>query len=136
MDDTGPRVSVVQSRTAGKHMIATPSYQSRTHTRLALLAICLGYSMTTLDLTIVNVALVNIKEQLNADVAGLQWIVNGYSLVFATFLLLGGALGDRIGGRKVFLLGLALFTLASTLCSTAPSLLILQVARAFTDDIF
>lgn len=130
MDDTGSRVSVVQSRTAGKHMIVTPSSRSRTHTRLALLAICLGYAMTTLDLTIVNVALVNIKEQLNANVAGLQWIVNGYSLVFATFLLLGGSLGDRIGGRKVFLLGLALFTLASTLCSMAPSLLILQVARA------
>ncbi|MBO0780059.1 MAG: MFS transporter [Ktedonobacteraceae bacterium] len=111
-------------------MISTPSQQSKIHTRIALLAICLGYFMTILDLTIVNVALANIQQQLNADVTGLQWIVDGYSLVFASFLLVGGALGDRIGGKNVFLAGLALFTLASTLCSAAPSLLILQIARA------
>lgn len=130
MDDMGSWTSVVQSRTAGKHMITTPSQQSRTHTRMALLAICLGYFMTTLDLTVVNVALVNIKEQLSANVTGLQWIVDGYSLVFASFLLIGGALGDKIGGKKIFLTGLALFTLASALCSVAPSLLVLQIARA------
>jgi DHA2 family methylenomycin A resistance protein-like MFS transporter len=111
-------------------MITLPSHQSRTYTRLALLAICLGYFMTILDLTVVNVALVNIKEQLSANVTGLQWIVDGYSLVFASFLLIGGALGDKIGGKQNFLMGLALFTLASMLCSVAPSLLVLQIARA------
>lgn len=69
---------------------------------IPLLAICLGYFMTILDVTIVNVALVDIKEQLSATVTGLQWIVDGYALVFASFLLTGGALGDRRGKRTVF----------------------------------
>ncbi len=112
-------------------MITTPSQQTRTQTTIPLLAICLGYFMTILDVTIVNVALVDIKEHLSANVTGLQWIVDGYSLVFASFLLTGGALGDRKGRRTVFLAGLALFTLASTLCSLAPTLLVLQIARAF-----
>jgi DHA2 family methylenomycin A resistance protein-like MFS transporter len=98
---------------------------------MPLLALCLGYFMTILDVTIVNVALVNIKEQLSANVTGLQWIVDGYALVFASLLLTGGALGDRRGSRTIFLVGFALFTLASTLCSLAPTLLVLQIARAF-----
>ena len=98
---------------------------------MPLLALCLGYFMTILDVTIVNVALVNIKEHLSANVTGLQWIVDGYALVFASFLLTGGALGDRRGSRTIFLVGFALFTLASTLCSLAPTLLVLQIARAF-----
>lgn len=97
---------------------------------IPLLALCLGYFMTILDVTIVNIALVNIKQELGANVTGLQWIVDGYALVFASFLLTGGALGDRKGGRTIYLAGLALFTLASTLCSLAPSLLVLQIARA------
>src|SRR5947208_8704727 len=98
---------------------------------IPLLALCLGYFMTILDVTIVNVALVNIKAHLGAKVTGLQWIVDGYALVFASLLLTGGALGDRRGRRTVFLAGLALFTLASTLCSLAPTLLVLKIARAF-----
>ncbi len=62
---------------------------------------------------------------------GLQWIVDGYALVFASLLLTGGALGDRRGSRTIFLVGFTLFTLSSTLCSLAPTLLVLQIARAF-----
>ena len=98
---------------------------------IPLLALCLGYFMTILDVTIVNIALVDVKEHLGANVTGLQWIVDGYALVFASFLLTGGALGDRRGSRTIFLAGLTLFTLASTLCSLAPTLLVLQIARAF-----
>lgn len=98
---------------------------------MPLLALCLGYFMTILDVTIVNVALVDMKEHLSANVTALQWIVDGYALVFASLLLTGGALGDRRGNRTIFLVGFALFTLASTLCSLAPTLLVLQVARAF-----
>jgi MFS transporter, DHA2 family, methylenomycin A resistance protein len=116
-------------------LITTPSLQTaqqpKTQTMMPLLALCLGYFMTILDVTIVNVALVNIKEQLSANVTGLQWIVDGYALVFASLLLTGGALGDRRGSRTIFLVGFALFTLASTLCSLAPTLLVLQIARAF-----
>jgi DHA2 family methylenomycin A resistance protein-like MFS transporter len=113
-----------------KEMITTPSQQTKTQTIIPLLAICLGYFMTILDVTIVNLALVDIKAHLSANVTGLQWIVDGYSLVFASFLLTGGALGDRGGSRTIFLAGFALFTLASTLCSLAPTLLVLQIARA------
>src|SRR2546421_6698208 len=111
-------------------MITTPSQQTRTQTMMPLLALCLGYFMTILDVTIVNVALVDIKEHLSANVTGLQWIVDGYALVFASFLLTGGALGDRRGSRTVFLVGFALLTLASALCSLAPTVLVLQIARA------
>src|SRR5438132_13968266 len=93
----------------------TPSQQTRPPTAIPLLALCLGYFMTILDVTIVNVALVNIKEQLSADVTGLQWIVDGYALVFASFLLTGGALGDRRGSRTVFLAGTCLFNLVTNL---------------------
>ncbi len=116
-------------------MITAPAQQTTQQTRrqtmMPLLALCLGYFMTILDVTIVNVALVNIKEHLSANVTGLQWIVDGYALVFASLLLTGGALGDRRGSRTIFLVGFALFTLASTLCSLAPTLLVLQIARAF-----
>ncbi len=116
-------------------MITTPTQQTIQQTKMQimmpLLALCLGYFMTILDVTIVNVALVDIKEHLSANVTGLQWIVDGYALVFASLLLTGGALGDRRGSRTIFLVGFALFTLASTLCSLAPTLLILQIARAF-----
>jgi MFS transporter, DHA2 family, methylenomycin A resistance protein len=112
-------------------MITTPSKPTRTQTVIPLLALCLGYFMTILDVTIVNVALVDIKEHLGANVTGLQWIVDGYALVFASLLLTGGALGDRRGRKTIFLVGFGLFTLASTLCSLAPTLLVLQIARAF-----
>jgi DHA2 family methylenomycin A resistance protein-like MFS transporter len=104
-------------------MITTPAQQAtqrtRTQTMMPLLALCLGYFMTILDVTIVNIALVDIKEHLSANVTGLQWIVDGYALVFASLLLTGGALGDRRGSRTIFLIGFALFTLAATLCSLA-----------------
>ncbi len=96
---------------------------------VALVAICLGYFMTILDTTIVNVALPDIAKGLGAGVAGLQWVVDGYALVFAALLLSGGALGDRFGGKEVFLAGLALFSAASALCGVAPTLGLLVAFR-------
>ncbi len=107
--------------------------RNRQHAReagaAALIAICLGYFMTILDTTIVNVALPSIGRDLGAAVAGLQWVVDGYALVFAGLLLTGGALGDRLGSRGVFLAGLALFTLTSALCAVAPTLWTLVAFR-------
>jgi len=97
--------------------------------RAIVTAICLGYFMVILDTTVVNVALPNITKQLGATVTELQWVVDGYSLVFASFLLTAGALGDRLGSKQVFIGGLAVFTLASALCGAAPTLWTLQVAR-------
>jgi MFS transporter, DHA2 family, methylenomycin A resistance protein len=96
---------------------------------VALAAICTGYFMTILDVTVVNVALPSIQTHLGAGLSGLQWIVDGYALVFASLLLTGGALGDRLGGKRVFLVGLVVFTLASALCGSAPNLAALQIAR-------
>src|SRR5579884_2901087 len=96
---------------------------------LILLAICLGYFMVILDSTVVNVALPNVQHQLGGTVNELQWIVDGYLLVFACVLLTGGALGDRLGNKRIFVIGLVLFTAASALCGLAPNLWALQIAR-------
>ncbi len=96
---------------------------------MPLIAICLGYFMVILDATVVNVALPALGHDLGGGVSGLQWVVDGYTLVFAGLLLSAGSLGDRLGGRRVFVLGLALFTLASAACATAPSVPLLVSAR-------
>ncbi len=98
-------------------------------TRMPLVAVCLGFFMITLDATVVNTALPAIGRDLGADVTGLQWVNAGYTLVFACLLLSAGALGDRLGARRVFLLGLTVFTLASVACGLSPSLGVLIAAR-------
>lgn len=97
--------------------------------RLALFALCLGYFLVILDITVVTIAMPAIQSQLGATISGLQWIVDGYSLIFASFLLTAGVLGDRLGSKRMFLLGLGLFTLSSTLCGFAPNLASLQIFR-------
>lgn len=96
---------------------------------LSLIAICAGYFMVILDATAVTVAVPNIQQQLGATVSDLQWVLDGYTLAFAALLLTAGALGDRLGNKHVFLLGLFLFTASSALCGLAPTLWVLQVAR-------
>jgi MFS transporter, DHA2 family, methylenomycin A resistance protein len=96
---------------------------------MPLIAICLGYFMVILDATVVNVALPALGRDLGGGVSGLQWVVDGYTLVFAGLLLSAGSLGDRLGGRRVFELGLLLFTLASAACAAAPSVPLLVEAR-------
>ena len=97
---------------------------------LALYVLCFGVLMIVLDTTIVNVALPSIKEDLAFSEAGLVWVVNAYMLTFGGFLLLGGRLGDLYGHRRLFLLGLTLFTLASLGCGLATSQAMLVAARA------
>jgi MFS transporter, DHA2 family, methylenomycin A resistance protein len=99
------------------------------HPRLMLFALCLGYFMVIMDITVVNVAMPDIQTRLGATVSGLQWIVAGYSLIFASLLLTAGMLGDRLGSKRIFLAGLALFTFASALCGLAPNLLAFQLFR-------
>ncbi len=97
---------------------------------LALIVLCLGTLMIVLDTTIVNVALPSIKTDLGFSETSLAWVVNAYMLTFGGFLLLGGKLGDLFGHRKLFLIGLTLFTLASVACGIAGSQTFLIVARA------
>jgi EmrB/QacA subfamily drug resistance transporter len=92
-------------------------------------AATLGSGMTLLDSTVVNVALRTIGEELGASLAELQWINNGYLLSLASVILLGGALGDRFGRRRLFLVGTVWFATASVLCGLAPTPEVLIVAR-------
>jgi EmrB/QacA subfamily drug resistance transporter len=96
----------------------------------ALLVLCLGVLMIVLDTTVVNVALPSIRSDLKFTEASLVWVVNAYMLTFGGFLLLGGRLGDLWGPRRVFLAGIALFTLASLACGVATSQTLLIAARA------
>jgi EmrB/QacA subfamily drug resistance transporter len=97
---------------------------------IALYVLCLGSLMIVLDATIVNVALPSIQADLGFSQASLAWVVNAYLLTFGGFLLLGGRLGDLYGHRRLFLIGLAVFTLASLACGLAMSQAFLIVARA------
>ena len=90
----------------------------------------LGFLVVQLDVSIVNVALVRIGHALYGGMASLQWVVDAYTLAFAAFLLSAGALGDRLGARRVFVLGLGVFGTASLACALAPSLPLLVAARA------
>jgi EmrB/QacA subfamily drug resistance transporter len=97
---------------------------------LALAVLCLGNLMIVLDTTIVNVALPSIRVDLGFSAAALAWVVNAYLLTFGGFLLLGGRLGDLYGQRRLFLVGLVLFTLASLACGVARTQGLLVAARA------
>jgi EmrB/QacA subfamily drug resistance transporter len=101
-----------------------------TRTRwLALYVLCLGSLMIVLDVTIVNVALPSIREDLGFSETSLAWVVNGYLLTYGGFLLLGGRLGDLFGHRRLFLAGISLFTLASLACGLATTQWFLVAAR-------
>ena len=99
---------------------------------IALYVLCLGDIMIVLDGTIVNVALPSIRDDLGFSQTSLAWVVNAYLLTFGGFLLLGGRLGDLFGHRRLFLIGIALFTAASLGCGLANSqgLLIAGARRA------
>ena len=97
---------------------------------LALIVLCMGDLMIVLDTTIVNVALPTIGEDLGFSETSLAWVVNAYLLTFGGFLLLGGRLGDLFGHRRLFLIGLTLFTAASLACGLAQSQEFLIAARA------
>jgi EmrB/QacA subfamily drug resistance transporter len=89
----------------------------------------LGSGIAFLDGTVVNVALPDIGRDLDASTSSLQWVLNGYLLTLASFILLGGSLGDRHGRRRVFVIGVAVFTVASLLCAIAPNAEMLVAAR-------
>src|ERR1700760_1586047 len=98
--------------------------------RLLVLAICcFSLLMVGLDTTIVNVALPSIRSELHASVSGLQWVIDAYTLVLASLLMLAGSTADRIGRKRIFRAGLVVFSLGSLLCGLAPTLGLLIGAR-------
>ena len=90
--------------------------------RFTLVATAFGLGMAQLDMTAVNVAVPAISASLQSGVRGLSWVIDGYTLTFASLLLLAGGLGDRMGARRIFVAGLVIFTIASALCGAAPGL--------------
>ncbi len=94
-----------------------------------LVAVCLGTFMLLLDITIVNVALPDIQTALHSSFSDLQWVVDAYALTLAALLLTAGSLADMFGRRRLYLVGLAVFTVASLLCGIASSTLLLQLSR-------
>src|SRR6266498_3048488 len=97
---------------------------------LALYVLCLGSLMIVLDVTIVNVALPSIREDLGFSETSLAWVVNGYLLTYGGFLLLGGRLGDLFGHRRLFIVGISAFTLASLACGLATTQWFLVASRS------
>lgn len=96
---------------------------------LTLAAMSLGYGVVQLDVTIVNTALDAMGRALGGDVAELQWVVSAYTIAFAAFILTAGALGDRIGAKRVFMAGFAIFTASSLACALSPDAAVLIGAR-------
>jgi MFS transporter, DHA2 family, methylenomycin A resistance protein len=96
---------------------------------LTLLAACLGFAVVQLDVSVVNVAIKPIGEELGGGIDGLQWVVSAYTIAFAALILTAGSLGDRVGAKRVFVAGFLVFTIASALCGLAPSLATLIAAR-------
>jgi DHA2 family methylenomycin A resistance protein-like MFS transporter len=116
--------------------IGTNSHPENTSSRsnlsksLTLAAMSLGYGVVQLDVTIVNTALGSIGSSLGGGVSELQWVVSAYTIAFAAFILTAGALGDRIGAKRIFMAGFAIFTAASVACALAPNAAILIAARS------
>lgn len=117
--------AVLSSRKAAGDLLSKPG----TGAGFTLIAAMLGFFVVTLDAVIVNVALPGIEQEPGVGMSGLQWIVDGYTLMFAALLLSAGALSDRIGARRAFGAGLTVFAVASAACGLAPNLGVLVVAR-------
>jgi DHA2 family methylenomycin A resistance protein-like MFS transporter len=114
-----------ESKSVNKKSARSSSMKS-----LTLAAMSLGYAVVQLDVTIVNTALNAIGSSLGGGVSELQWVVTAYTIAFAALILTAGALGDRVGAKKVAIAGFAIFTTASLLCALSPSAVLLIAARA------
>ena len=108
---------------------ATRGNETRGNKWWTLAAVCLGTFMLLLDVTIVNVALPDIQSALHSSFSGLQWVVDAYALSLAALLLTAGSLADLFGRRRLYLVGLVIFTIGSLLCGLAATTLMLQLSR-------
>jgi len=102
-------------------MSSQPAYVTKHNPWLVLLVLCLGFFMILLDLTIVNIGIPSIIDGLHASLDSILWVLNAYILAYAVLLITSGRLGDMFGAKRLFLIGLAVFTLASIACSVAQS---------------
>lgn len=125
----GPHRLPCETPDVHRAVIAKAHVPAAIDTRWVLPVTILGSSMPFIDGSVVNVALPAIGHDLGADLAVIQWIVNGYMLTLASLILIGGAAGDRFGRRRVFIIGLIAFAIASAICGLAPSAMWLVAAR-------
>lgn len=109
---------------------ATEPAERPLNRRLVLTGTVLGSSLAFIDGSAVNLTLPVVQQQLGGDAAGAQWIMNAYALMLGALVLAGGAAADRYGRRRVFVVGVVLFSAASALCGAAPNLALLIMARA------
>ena len=109
--------------------MSSTDVQAPSRRRFALAGICLGAFAVWVTSSSLNLDLAHIQRSLGGSSSGLEWVVNAYTLSFAVLLLTAGTVGDRIGHRRAFLYGLSIFGVASPLCSEAPTLALLIVAR-------
>jgi len=128
--ESGESPSTTETRTIGPGHAATRTGLTTGGTTAALVSVCLGFFVIQLDVTIVNVALPAIQREIGGSLAGLQWIIDAYTLALASIMLTAGAMADRIGARRVFALGLTTFAIGSAACAAAPTLSVLIAARA------
>lgn len=119
------------SGTAGRGVTASPNLEwGQPQARWVLTATVLGAALTFIDATVVNLALPHLAVDLGAGSEALTWVVNGYTLTLSALVLLGGALGDRFGRRRVYVIGVVGFAVASAACGLAPNVTTLVAARA------
>src|SRR5947209_1094008 len=123
---TAPNLTQGKERT----FMTAASFETGRSRWIALIVLCMGSLMIVLDTTIVNVALPSIRQDLGFSQTSLAWVVNAYMVTFGGFLLLGGRLGDQFGHRRLFVGGIALFTLASLACGVASTQGFLIASRA------
>jgi EmrB/QacA subfamily drug resistance transporter len=126
-------VGIIRSPCEAGIIRATPAFAaalSQQRKRLTLAATILGSSMAFIDGSVVNIALPAIQQALRADATSTQWIVNAYLLLLGALVLAGGSAADLYGRRRIFLLGLAVFTTASVACGLAPDIITLIISRA------
>jgi EmrB/QacA subfamily drug resistance transporter len=98
--------------------------------KITLAVVCIATAMLMLDIAVVNTAIPSIAKDLNADLGGVQWVVDAYTLALASVVLTAGSLADRLGRRRLFAIGLGIFTVASLACALADSIAVLNTARA------
>src|SRR6476660_3291873 len=103
---------------------------TRTKQRGTLAVVCLATAMLMLDIAVVNTALGHIADDLGAGLSGIQWVVDAYTVALASVVLTAGSVSDRLGRRRVFAVGMTLFTAASLACAMAGSIGVLDAARA------
>nr|WP_063982704.1 MFS transporter [Bradyrhizobium sp.] len=128
-----PMVGFIRAPCEAGVIKATPAFDAALSQRrkwLTLIATIVGSSMALLDGSVVNIALPAIQQALHADATATQWIVNAYLLLLGAFVLIGGSAADLYGRRRVFVLGVAVFIVASIACGLSPNNVVLVVSRA------